>query len=329
MFIRYSDRDIEDMVKSNISFFFDEETLSKIKSISEEVGAPEYTHTPQFHKKDKHANYLSDAHWESIRNFKVTKIIKRDGIDGSVDLIRKYLNKMSTNTCDKLTTNIIDEIKKIYVKNNICILNPTEGDCADIIKIGDAIFSIASSSKFYSKMYAKLYSRLISEFSFMKKIFDKNFDEFSEVFHDITYCDPKDYDKYCDNNKKNEKRRALGLFYVNLMIEEIVDYEEIINIITTIQNYLEKILDEEGKKDIADEVAELLYIMVVPSNKYFKNNEKYSVNKLNSDKCNNDKWNNIISIITKISKLDNKDKKSITNKTIFKHLDLIDAINKK
>ena len=103
------------MVKSNISFFFDEETLSKIKSISEEVGAPEYTHTPQFHKKDKRANYLSDAHWESIRNFKVTKIIKRDGIDGSVDLIRKYLNKMSTNTCDKLTTNIIDEIKK-----NLC-----------------------------------------------------------------------------------------------------------------------------------------------------------------------------------------------------------------
>ena len=172
----------------------------------------------------------------------------------------------------------------------------------------------------------------------MKKIFDKNFVEFSEVFHDITYCDPKDYDKYCDNNKKNEKRRALGLFYVNLMIEEIVDYKEIINIITTIQNYLEKILDEEGKKDIADEVAELLYIMVVPSNKYFKNKRKYSVNKLNNnklnnnklnnDKLNNDKWNNIISIITKTSKLDNKDKKSITNKTIFKHLDLIDAINK-
>ena len=116
MFIRYNDKDIDGLFKSNISFFFNEETLSKIKSISEEVGAPEYTHTPQFHKKDRNKNCLSDADWESIRNFKVTKIVKKEGIDASVDVIRKYLNKMSTNTCEKLTTNIIDEIKNIYIK---------------------------------------------------------------------------------------------------------------------------------------------------------------------------------------------------------------------
>ena len=102
---------------------------------------------------------------------------------------------------------------KIFIlKNNICIINENQIECSDIIKIGDAIFSIASSSKFYSKMYAKLYSKLISEFTFMKIIFDKNFYVFSEVFHNITYCDPKDYDKYCENNKKNEKTSCIGTF---------------------------------------------------------------------------------------------------------------------
>lgn len=202
MIIRYSDKNISDIQLSPNTFLFDNSILSKIKNLADEVGAPEYTHTPQFYKKERNKQVISDKDWELIRNFKITKMVKKEGIDASVDVIRKYLNKMSTNTYEKLKDNIVSEISKICEINNINKLDTHKISCSDLIKIGNSIFTIASSSKFYSKMYAKLYSDLISEFNFMNYIFIENLNEFSKIFHDITYYDPKDYDNYCKNNKK-------------------------------------------------------------------------------------------------------------------------------
>lgn len=313
MIIQYLDKDIADILSSKYTFMFNETVLSKIKSIVSEVGAPEYTHTPQFYKKDRGKHNVSDKDWELIRNFKTTQIKKREGIDASVDIIRKYLNKMSVNTYEKLKDKIIDEIKIICKNNNLDKMNDADMETGGLIKLGDVIFSIASSSIFYSKMYAKLYSDLIGEFNFMKIIFNKNFNDFSKVFNDITSCDPNDYDKYCENNKKNEKRRALGLFYVNLMIEKIVSNDEILNIIIGIQTYLESQLDIEGGAEIVDELVEVLSIMIVAC----------------KNQCNCELWRTIMATTNKISKLNLTDKLSITNKTIFKHMDIIDAIQYK
>ncbi len=303
MTICYTDQDIIDVKSSQQIFNFDQDVLDKIKKIADEVGAPEYTHTPQFQKKEKIKQHVTDEDWNMIRNFKTTKIVKKEGIDASIDTIRKHLNKMSTNTYDKLKIKIVEEMRIIYDNSNV------DSDTGDLNTIGNAIFTIASSSKFYSKMYAKLYSELIAEFEFMRQIFDNNLREFNKVFHDISYCDPKDYDKYCENNKKNEKRRALGLFYVNLMIEEVIEQDTILDIILGIQEYLVSKLDVENHSAVVDELSELLYIMIIPCKEI-------------KDK----KWDNIVDNVESISKMKSKDKTSLTNKTVFKHMDIMDAI---
>ena len=303
MTICYTDQDIADIKSSQQIFSFDQDVLDKIKKIADEVGAPEYTHTPQFQKKEKNKHHVTDEDWNMIRNFKTTKIVKKEGIDASVDTIRKHLNKMSKNTYDKLKIKIVEEMRIIYDNTNV------DSDTDDLNTIGDAIFTIASSSKFYSKMYAKLYSELIAEFEFMRKIFDNNFREFNKVFQDISYCDPKDYDKYCENNKKNEKRRALGLFYVNLMIEYVIEQDTILDIILGIQEYLDSKLDVENHSAVVDELSELLYIMIT-SCKEIKNK----------------KWDKIVDNVESISKMKIKDRTSLTNKTVFKHMDIMDAI---
>lgn len=303
MTICYTDQDIADIKSSQQIFSFDQDVLDKIKKIADEVGAPEYTHTPQFQKKEKNKQHVTDEDWNMIRNFKTTKIVKKEGIDASVDTIRKHLNKMSTNTYDKLKTNIVEEMRIIYDNTNV------DSDNNDLNTIGNAIFTIASSSKFYSKMYAKLYSELIEEFEFMRQIFNNNLCEFNKVFQDISYCDPKDYDKYCENNKKNEKRRALGLFYVNLMIEDVIKQDTILEIILGIQEYLGSKLDVDNHSAVVDELSELLYIMIIPC-KEIKNN----------------KWDKIVENVESISKMKSKDRTSLTNKTVFKHMDIMDAI---
>ncbi len=308
MTICYTDQDINDIKSLPTIFYFDQNILDKIKKIADEVGAPEYMHTPQFQKKEKNKQNISDDDWNMIRNFKTTKIVKREGIDASFDKIRKHLNKLSTNTYDKLKITIIEEMRLIYGNTNISSVD-NDLENTNLYTIGNDIFAIASSSKFYSKMYAKLYSELIKEFNIMKIVFDKNLTEFNKVFRDISYCDPKQYDIYCENNKKNEKRRALGLFYVNLMIEGIITQDTILDIISDVQEYLINKLDVDGCNAIVDELSELLYIMIIPCKDIY-------------DK----KMDNIINNVEKISKLKSADMKSLTNKTVFKHMDILDAI---
>ena len=81
----------------------------------------------------------------------------------------------------------------------------------------------------------------MSEFEIMETIFIDNFETFSKVFRTIEYCDPnKDYDTFCENNKANQKRRALALFYINLMKMGTITDDNIIKIILDIQGYMKK-----------------------------------------------------------------------------------------
>tara|TARA_Y100000817_G_scaffold314211_1_gene312304 strand:- start:290 stop:1237 length:948 start_codon:yes stop_codon:yes gene_type:complete len=313
MILQYTDENVKDIIADGFQFSFDNETLKKIQDLSDEVGDPEYIRTPQFPKKQR---VNTEEDWEAIRNFKKTEFIKKVGIDASIDIIRKHLNKMTEKTYDILCEKIINEIEVICHNKNI-IKNEISDEVIsddDMNKIGEAIFIIASSSSFYSHIYAKLYVKLLSNFTFLNIIFKKNLQEFSDVFHAIEYYDPnKDYDKFCENNKKNEKRRALGLFYVNLMLENMIEKDYILDIMISLQNYICQLLDEKDKADIINELSELLYIMLTKCVDY-----------CNSSDCM--KWKLICSNVKNITELKRNDKLSISNKCIFKHMDILDII---
>lgn len=314
MVTHYTDDDINSIISGGFDFTFNKDIIKKIQELSDEVGDPEYIKTPQFSKKQR---FNTEEDWEAIRNFKKTQFIKKVGIDASIDIIRKHLNKMTNKTYDILCEKIVNEIDVICKNKNIINgeTKNVEHD-EDINKIGEAIFVIASSSSFYSQIYAKLYVKLLTSFNFLTIIFQKKLQEFSGVFRTIEYFDPnKDYDKFCDNNKKNEKRRALGLFYINLMIETMIEKDFILDIIINLQNYMCKLLDENDKGDIVNELSELLYIMLTKC---------YII--CASDDCM--KWKLIFSNVKNITELKNNDKLSISNKCIFKHMDILDVINK-
>ena len=79
------------------------------------------------------------------------------------------------------------------------------------------------------------------------------------------------------------------------------------------QNYFIENLDLDNKHSIVSELSELLFIMI-----------KHCYLKCNQPGC--EKWSIIFSNLKNISELKNSDKKSITNKAIFKHMDIMDII---
>jgi len=334
---KYLRTDFDKIKNEGFIYVLPQDTIETIKSISLKVGAPEYIKTPHFEKRKQPHQLriqigMNENEWVAARKLKKTVFEKKEGINASIDRIRKHLNKMTDKTYDTLKETIIKEIEFIISEGsnsengedsckdsslNTMTIEKTNSELIEELnKVGDVFFTIASGNRFFSSMYAKLYKELMLKYDFMNKIFITNLNTFSYIFKDFNYCDPnKDYDEFCKNNKDNEKRRSLCLFYINLMLQDVIPCERIIGLLQDMQAYLIESIQKPNNTNISDEISEIIYMIITNSSIKLSKQEKT--------------WTNIIRNVNKITLIKLKTEPSISNKTIFKHMDILDFINKK
>jgi hypothetical protein len=325
----YTLEKINEILYQGFEYKLPDETLANISKISSEVGAPDYIKTPVFQKREnpmkvepdsfgkessignkkrrgKPNEIVNDADWENIRSLNTTKVEEKTVIDTQIDNIRVTLNKMSDKNYIDMRNKIID-IVEILLLENIT-------DC-EMGRISSIIFDIASTNRFYSKMYAELYADLSIKYSAMRNTFEDNFKKFIDLFNIIEYVDPKvNYDKFCEINKSNEKRKSLAAFYLNLMNNGIIDKRQIMLITRNLLEQIFRYISLDDKKNEVDELTETVAIL-------------YKKEIYEDDKGNNYEQiegHTISEVIEKIAKSKVKDYKSLTNKALFKFMDLID-----
>lgn len=301
--------DFEDIINNGFVCALPCETISIISSLAEEVGAPTYVKTPVFEKRDMHKKRRSgnqnvtDSEWESIRDFKTTEINKRTGINKSIDDIRGIINKMALDNFEMKRDELFGLIDSILME---------EESEVNMERVGVILFDMVSGNKFYSELYANLYKDLMDKYDIFKSIFKRNFDQFLALFDTIKYINPdEDYDAYCDNNKVNEQRKALSMFFVNLMKHDIISHFDMIIIIEKLQSQINDYIHEENSCNKVEEVTENLFIIISNIKDELKNNAAYI---------------NIFKKIRQIADYSVKEKLSLSNKVIFKHMDLIDIL---
>ena len=306
--IVYDIVDFDNIKKNGFIYNLEQSTIDIIEKIAKQVGSPEYIKTPQFSKQRNDKKDINCPTWEKMKVFKKTDMIKKNEDEIYIDDIRKNLNKITAKTYDNLIKNIINDLENIS--------NSEESNVNELYnKIGESIFNIASTNIFFSEIYARLYKELMDKFDFMKEIFKTNYDKFSDLYKNIEYCDSQiDYDKYCEINKSNDKRRALSKFYINLMKLDVISKVSVIDLIIEIQNYLNDKLDIEANKPVVDELAEVLFILITNS-----------CNELSS----HEQWKLIINNVNSVVNLELSNNVGLTNKTKFKHMDIMDNINSK
>ena len=275
---------------------------------------------------------IPNNEWETILSFQKTELKKKEGIELGIDNIRSYLNKLTDKTYTTMFANILKEIADLFTAstddtseehNTVAVMN----------RVALSIFNTASSNAFYSEIYARLFRDLMaqeqgSSFAVFRDLFERNLASFMSLFETIDYCDPKkNYDKFCDINKANEKRKAMSLFIVNLMKNGIVEKTQVIALMRQIQELMYSNMRQEGKTNEVDELTENLYIMVKHSHAVLAAAAPAAAADADADAAESFKAR--VEQITEISKLKLKSKPSITNKTIFRHLDMLDEISGK
>ena len=171
---------------------------------------------------------------------------------------------------------------------------------------------MSSINSFWSKLYANLYKCLINDYNVMEEICNENFHNFMELFEKIEYVSPEDnYDKFCQINKINEKRKALSKFFVHLMNNNVIDKEEVVNIIMLLVEVTDQNLENSDSRYIIEEISENLYILIVDGKEYIQTHNE---------------WDNIVDKIEYFSLLNVKDYNGISSKSLFKYMDIYEEI---
>jgi len=327
--MRYTLDNINEILFNGFDYKLPQETLEIISNLALQVGSPDYVKTPVFQKREnpmksepvsasankdsfkkgkrgKAAEVINDEDWETIRTFQTTKMEEKEGISAQIDAIRVNLNKMTDKNYIDMRNKIIEIIDKL-VKDNIS----TE----DMAQFSSTIFDIASTNRFYSKIYADLYSDLSTKYEIMKTTFEMNLEKFTDLFNTIEYVDPNvNYDKFCEINKVNEKRKSLASFYLNLMSTGIITEKQIMQITRNLLAQIYKFISVDDKKNEVDELTETVAIL------YKK--ELYADD--DGDDYEQIDGYSIGEVVERIANSKVKDYKSLTNKTLFKFMDLID-----
>lgn len=303
---RYSYNEMN-KISDNLDLELPKDVINIINFIAHKVGAPSYKKTPNFKRQHRNQSRIIDKitgdDWAAIRNFKTTVMNKNtEGILKNIDDIRCLLNKITNTSYDEIKSEIFEKMKESKDKFSL----------EEFTKIGKLIFTIGSKNKFCSHLYAKLYKELSKIYTIFNSISEQNYKMYGKIFDEINYVDPEEnYDLYCDYNKENENRKTMSLFFINLMKYNVFEREHIIDLMSKLIYNIEKNISEDNKVEIVEETVNSLHIFII------EGHEELSVS---------DSWQKILIHINKMGNINKKDYKSLTTKTVFKYLDLLEEL---
>jgi hypothetical protein len=331
--LKYNIKEITDISNSGFYYEIPEDILDTINYLCKQVGSP-IVETRVFTKSvpsisentnDYNSSYglknnrkkrgnkgmeVSNDDWESIRTFQTTKIDQNTGIDSDINSLRLYLNKLTDKTFLELREKIIEKINTLC-KNSL--------GQEDELKVGLMLYEICSTNKFYSKIFADLFAELALMYSWLNNIFKENYANIMEQYNNIQYIDAeKDYDGFCEMNKINERRRAITMFYFNLALNGFIKKESVVNILKQILISIMNMIKINDKKNEVDELTEIVGILF----------NKEMIEEVENDA--DDLYDyyvldqSILDTVSSLAQKKVKDYPSLSNKSIFKYMDLIE-----
>ena len=299
------------------------DVLKLISTISNQVATmsgcalqPSHTTTtsrPKYTPKPISASTTSNMWNQSQHGFKATKIIdKSGGVESSINQIRNCMNKITKNNYDTLKDQIVKLItEEIFGDNpdNVMVCeDDLESDKNNAQAISKIIFDIASTNRFYAKIYAELYKELATKFTMFQPMLCDFLLQFNTNILELKYVSPQeDYDKSCQYNKQNDRKKATTSFVVQLMLNGTIGASDVHTILCQLLTFINEWIHMENKINEVEEMTELVNIFVT---------EGMIVSKNIGD------WHNTIRDIS-LYKI--KEKKSMSSRMLFKYVDMVKA----
>ena len=330
--LKYNLKQINEISNNGFQFEIPEDTFNIINYLCSQVGSigiassvftksttsstnddsNEFTSSSSKNKKKRcnKSMEISSEEWESIRNFQTTKIEHKTGIDADINELRLYLNKLTDKTFLDMREKIIGKI------NSVCLAT---NELEDLKKMASMLYDMCSTNKFYSKIFADLFAELSSMYDWLNATFNENYANIMTQYTNIKYVDSdNDYDGFCEMNKINERRRAITTFYFNLALNGFVQKENLVILLKDILTSIMNMINTPDKKNEVDELTEIVGILF----------NKEILDEVDDNADEPDIYyvlnESILDTVAQLAKKRAKDYPSLSNKAIFKYMDLVE-----
>jgi len=169
------------------------------------------------------------------------------------------------------------------------------------IEIFTILFETSYKNYFYSKTYATFVFLLTTQNENFNHFIMENSRKLNTVVENVNYSSSDNYNDFCNDNKKSEERMAFCCFYANLYLLEFLELNIITDFIEHLLNNINVLIYQENKKNEVDEMLDIVYSLLNILKIPYPNE-----------------------IIKKLSTSTNKSFKSLSSKSIFKCMDILD-----
>lgn len=262
-------------------------------------------------------NKKGDDLWRGPKtSFQPTKIQrKKVGNKGTMDEIRLLLNKLTDKTYNKISEQIVDIVSTL--------------EAQDIKKdIIQQIINVACINNINCKSYADLLNDVdiqlgVSEGECINDTIALYSESFSELLG-ITSSPDTDYDKFCEMNLSNNKRKGTTQFFCYLTESNLVSESKLNELFEYMTSLLKGNMNTNNALTCNEELVENLFVIC----RYILNlnNIKKSNKSTNMKQAQNRLFHEILS--HDYSSYITKKQDGITQKAKFKMMDIKDLINK-
>jgi hypothetical protein len=327
---QYTLIDIENIIFNGIYYSLDESVLQIIKKLEKDLGVVEeikrIDNVPKqiinnqndkrrqplnFHnakKHDKKVKDVSNEDWNLFKTFKATQIESKEGSDKIIENIRVLINKISTKNYQQQFESIQREIHDFNV-----LIDGQDKEQEEKVKLVKMIFEIITSNKFFSDMYATLYIDLLPGFDHFNTLLKQYINQLKQSIENIVYINSdEDYDKYCDYVKQNDNRKAYTQFLINLCKKGAISVDQLLDILDYFINKTLEYVDLDNKTNEVEEITENVYIIISSSQSIIHKENLWT--------------ETILPKVILISQKKKNDHKSLSNRAIYKYMDIIDSI---
>lgn len=293
---------INELVFNGFDYVLPEIVKNIINRLSEKVGSPDYIKTPIFKKRKDFQQPDDGNDWASIRSFNKTVVVDDERSENELVIseMKKQLNKLTNDNYIVIRDKIFEILYNHDVNNK----------CMD--EINEAIFAISSGNSFFANVYARFIKDMIEKYESMREVFKNHLNSVMSRFDSVRCGNPdENYDEFCKINKENDERRALVGFFVQLCLIEIVPVDQIVDIFYKLYDIVETERTNKASMSKIEEVVTTIFCLVNGSMSFLKNHAKYE---------------DIVEKVSAIANINKKANPGVSNKAIFKMLDLVDII---
>ena len=180
-----------------------------------------------------------------------------------------------------------------------------------LVKVLEIIFELSSCNDFNQEVYAKIITKMIDDYK-IENVVLTYLNSVLEKYSTYEYVDPeKNYDLFCDLNKKNEERRFMNMFLEHLYQQNVISYSLMLEQLKTVFNLFEENVKTEGNYYICETQTEIIKVLTIA---IWKKQVKCA------------EFDNIQSVIDIYSNKMPRSMPSYSNKCLFNIMDISDFI---